>query len=77
MQDFGMPQLYSTEGVNYDNSTRIDNLNYNIQYDLLNNVWRNGAPYSCWTSTNSQANQTSVHTGKGYNNKRMRVAHLL
>lgn len=69
--------MYSTYGVDYNNQSRIDNLNYNIKYDYLNNKWINGAPYSCYSSTLSLANQTCVHTGEGFNNKRTRITHLL
>ena len=72
-----MPSLFSTYGANYSNESRINNLNYNIKYDILNNKWINGAPYSCYTSTLSKANQTTVHTGTGNNNKRTRITHLL
>lgn len=77
VRDLGMEQLFSTWGVNYNNQTRIDNLNYNVKYDLLNNKWINGAPYTCYTSTGSLANQTTIHTGNGLNNHRTRITHLL
>ena len=72
-----MPNMFSTYGVNYNNKTRIDNLNYNVKYDMLSNTWRNGAPYSCYSSTASLANQTVIHTGEGANNKRTRITHLI
>lgn len=77
VQDLGMEALFANEGIDYNNQTRIDNLNYNVKYDLLINAWRNGAPFTCYTSTGSLANQTTVHTGKGLNNKRSRITHLL
>lgn len=72
-----MPAVFSNYGVNYNNQTRIDNLNYNIKYDIINNKWINGAPYTCYSSTKSLANQTTVHTGNGLNNKRTRITHLI
>lgn len=72
-----MPALFGNYGIDYNNSTRIDNLNYNIKYDALGNKWRNGAPYTCFTSTASLPNQTTIHTGGGLNNKRTRITHLL
>lgn len=77
VRDLGMEALYNTEGINYNNQSRIDNLNYNAKFDMLLNQWRNGAPYTCYTSTGSLANQTTVHTGNGENNKKMRITHLL
>lgn len=72
-----MPQLFSTYGVDYNNISRISNLNYNLNYDILNSNWLNGAPYSCWTSTNSTANQTNIHIGKGNKNDKIKITHLL
>lgn len=72
-----MESLFNSEGIDYNNQTRIDNLNYNAKFDMLFNKWRNGAPFTCYTSTRSLANQTTVHTGNGNNNKRTRITHLL
>lgn len=72
-----MPMLFANYGVDYGNWTRVDNLNYNGKFDFIGNYWRNGMPYSCYTGTRSQANQTTVHTGTGNNNPRTRITHLL
>lgn len=72
-----MPMLFANYGIDYDNWTRIDNLNYNTKYDTISKNWRNGMPYSCFTRTASLPNQTTVHTGTGFNNPRTRITHLL
>ena len=69
--------MYIKVGVDYIDHHKIDNLNYNIQYDILGNKWINGAPYTCFTSTRSPPNQTTIHTGNGFNSKKIRITHLL
>ena len=63
VKDLGIEDLFSDVGVDYSDQHRIDNLNYNIQYDILGDNWINGAPYTCFTSTRSPPNQTTIHTG--------------
>ena len=75
--DLGMQSLLNSIGVDYSDQPRIDANGYNLQYDFMPDEWVNGYPYTCYTSTQSLPNQTSVHTGTGINSKRMRVTHLL
>ena len=75
VKDLGMQNLFSSIGISYEDQNRIDNLNYNFQYDVLIDEWQNGAPYTCFTSTRSLPNQTTVHTGHAA--RRIRVTHLL
>lgn len=56
----GIQDIYSLYGDDSTNSTIVDNLQLNMGYTSLPNKWINGLPYSCWTSLNSAAEQTSI-----------------
>ena len=70
--DLGLQQLFADYGVNSQNSSRIDNNNYNIIHDIIGDSWINGVAYSCYSSTGSQPEQTSIHIGS-----KIRITHLL
>ena len=57
------------------NNSRIDNLDYNILHDLIGDSWINGDPYSCYTSTISDPEQTCISTGNGGNT--IKITHSL
>ena len=72
LSDLGLQELFAEYGIDEQNSSRINNQNYNIAYDIIPNHWINGIPYSCYSSTGSQPEQTSLHTGQT-----IRITHLL
>lgn len=69
----GLKSLYQQYGLDTTNSSWINNLGYNVAYTLLPNNWINGIPYSGYTSTNANAEQTCVYIDP----KTYRIALLL
>jgi hypothetical protein len=59
--NLGLKSLYQQYGLDATNSSWINDLGYNIGYSLLPNNWINGMPYSGYTSTFANAEQTCVH----------------
>lgn len=73
-----MKDVYQTYGVDFENTTRINNIEYNVNYDVLGNKWINGMPYtSHYIGANPfTPNATTIHTGSGNNNIRSRITLL-
>ena len=75
--DLGMENLFKNYGIDMENETRKEFNNYNIKHDIIDNLWKNGDPYSCYTNSASYfPEQTSVHMSS-LNSHKIKITHVL
>jgi hypothetical protein len=54
----GLKDLYRQFGIDTANTSWVNNAAFNIGYSYLPTTWVNGLPYSGYTSTHANAEQT-------------------
>jgi hypothetical protein len=57
----GLKSLYQNYGIDTTNTSWINNAGFNIGYTYLPTNWVNGLPYTGYTSTHANAEQTCFY----------------